>query len=184
MRLFVAIELDESVRTKLARLQKELARACEGIRWIPAKQLHLTVKFLGEVEDRRVAEICRSVEAGVKGVPAFDMTVEGCGCFPPRGAVRIVWAGCQDPSGLLSRCVASACGPLEAAGFPPEDRPFSPHITIGRVKDDRSGGGIRRAVAESSFPGVAQWVESVTVMSSVLSPKGPSYTAVSRAKLA
>lgn len=183
MRLFAAIELSDAVRSALTGLQKSLGRSCEGVRWIPGEQLHLTVKFLGEVGEEKVAEVSGAIERAARSSASFSMTVRGCGCFPERGPVRIVWSGAEDQSGALAGCVKAVCGELEALGFPPEDRPFSPHITIGRVKEDRSRGGLRRSVEAGVLAAVEQRVDSVTLMSSTLSPKGPAYRAVSRAKL-
>jgi 2'-5' RNA ligase len=97
--------------------------------------------------------------------------------------VRVVWAGAEESAGALMRCVEAVGEELNRLGFAPEDRPFSPHITIGRVREDSSGGRIRKAVESAKFGALDQPVESITLMSSVLSPKGPTYAAVSRAAL-
>jgi 2'-5' RNA ligase len=86
--------------------------------------------------------------------------------------------------GLLSRCVETVAVSLEGIGFPRERRTYSPHITLGRVREDRSGGRVRSAVDRAESPAVGQSVDSIVVMSSVLSREGPAYSVVSRAKLA
>jgi len=183
MRLFVAILLDDEVRAALGRVQQQLSPACSGVRWVRQDQLHITAKFLGEVPDRDVAGVSKALERAATQLAPFEMTLKGCGCFPPRGAVRIVWAGIQEPSGSLLRSVEAVEGGLTEIGFPRERRPFSPHITIGRVKHDPSGGSWRPAVSEFEFPALAQPVEKITLMSSVLSPQGPTYAVVSAAPL-
>jgi 2'-5' RNA ligase len=145
--------------------------------------LHLTVKFLGEVPDSDVGAVAEAVARGAGAAEPFTMTISGNGCFPPRGAVRIVWAGTQEPSGVLLQGVEAINGELERAGYPRERRRFSPHITIGRVREDRSGGKIRAAVDAFAFQEIEQPVSSVTLMQSVLTPKGPIYTPVSRTSL-
>lgn len=183
MRLFVAILLNDASRAGLEAVQRRLAPRCPDVRWVPKDQLHLTVQFLGDVPDGDVAAIGQALSSGAKSVAGFEMGIEGCGVFPPRGPVRIVWAGANEPSGTMPRCVAEVHAALRAVGYPPEDRPWSPHITIGRVKEDRSGGRLREMVEVCACGPWLTRVDSVTLMSSVLSPKGPTYTPVSAAKL-
>ena len=183
MRLFVAIELDDPIRLALSSAQAELGRQCDGVRWVPAHQLHLTAKFLGEVRDPDVSAVADAVaRAAAQAVPC-NMTIKGCGCFPRRGPVRIVWAGANEESGALLQCVEAVESELEQIGFAKERRPFSPHMTIGRVREDRSGGQIRAAAEAVTLDAGEQPVRSLTLMSSVLSPQGPTYSAVSRTNL-
>ena len=183
MRLFIAILLSDDIRAALGKVQASLDGACRGVRWIPENQLHLTAKFLGEVPDRNVAEVAEAVARAAADAAPFDMEIAGCGCFPPRGPVRIVWVGVEEASGALLRCVEAVEGRLEEKGFPKERRPFSAHITIGRVREDRSGGRLRSVAEACTFEPMEQPVPSLTLMSSVLSPKGPTYTAVSTTSL-
>jgi 2'-5' RNA ligase len=183
MRLFVAITLDDGVRSALGEVQADLKARCDGVRWIPQHQLHLTVKFLGDAPDRDVAKISEAVAKAASDSRPFSLEIAGCGCFPPRGAVRIVWTGANEHSGALLKCVEALETELESLGFARERKRFSPHLTIGRVREDRSGGRIREAADAHSYSPMNQAVASLTLMSSVLSPKGPTYTPVSKAKL-
>ncbi len=183
MRLFVAIELSDAVRQALKNVQEALRPKCPDVRWVRPEQLHLTVKFLGEVNDRDVAGVCAAISKAAAVSGGFSMRVRDCGCFPERGAVRIVWAGVQEASGFLKTCVDATEGALAEVGFAREVRPFSPHITIGRVREDRSRGAIRFAVQSHQYAEVEQEVASLTLMASELSPKGPTYSVVSRARL-
>jgi len=178
LRLFVAILLDDEVRTALGRVQQTLDRRCDGVRWVRTDQLHVTVKFLGDVDDRDVSAVTEAIAAGAADGAETTMTVSGAGCFPPRGGVRIVWAGASDEGGALARAAEAINGRLEALGFEAERRRWSPHITIGRVKFDKSAGRVRSAVEQASYPSLMQPVDSVSLMSSVLSPKGPTYDTV------
>lgn len=183
MRLFVAIELCKSVRAALAEAQAALRPQCDCVRWVLPELLHLTVKFLGEVPDRDVAKVAEAVARAAADATPFDMEIAGCGCFPPRGPVRIVWAGVREESGALLQCVEGVEDELEPLGFARERRRFSSHITIGRVREDRSAGRVRSEVEAYSLRLMEQPVLAVTLMSSVLSPKGPTYTPVSTTKL-
>lgn len=143
----------------------------------------MTVKFLGEVPDADVGAVREAVERAAREWPTFAMETSGCGCFPPRGGVRIVWAGVNEPTSGLLKGVTGVENEMEMLGFPREQRAFSPHITIGRVKEDASGGRIRKAVESGKLRGVSQSVKQLTLMSSVLGPKGSTYSAVTRAAL-
>ena len=107
------------------------------------------------------------------------MRLTGVGCFPPGGKVRIVWTGVEEDSGELARLAANTERAIVASGFAPEARPYRPHLTIGRVRDDRSRGGLRCVIESVPFDGVDQRVARVVVMASELSPSGPTYTVVS-----
>lgn len=183
MRLFVAIELSDTVRKSLVATQAGLKRKCPDVRWTQPEQLHLTVKFLGEVPESDVVAVSRAVSEAAAVSKAFVMQVRECGCFPERGAVRIVWVGARSERGALAECVAAVEAQVEPLGFPREHRPFAGHITIGRVREDRSTGAIRSAVADLAQPILEQDVSSLALMSSELSPRGSAYTVISRAKL-
>ena len=183
MRLFVAIALDDAAKGTLHKAQGRAGRACSGVRWTPAEQMHLTLKFLGEVRDGDVACVAEALRAAATEASPFEMEIRGYGCFPPKGPVRIVWAGVREESGSLLRLVGGIEDRLEDLGFARERRPFSAHITIGRVRDDRSGGGIRSAVAAVDGPSASQPVSSVSLISSILASEGPTYTPVSTAEL-
>ena len=183
MRLFVAIELTAEMRDALQEVQDALGRATDGVRWVRPEQLHLTVKFLGETPDGEVRRVAEAVARSAARSRPFEIQLSECGCFPPRGPVRIVWVGTHDPSGALQECVEAVEEELAGVGFPKELRPFSAHLTIGRAAEGRSAGGIRTAVEGGKVKPVRQSVCELTLMSSVLSAKGASYSVVSRAKL-
>jgi len=181
MRLFVAIELSDEARTAVARCQSKLARQDNDsrVRWTPSQNVHLTIRFLGEVPEAEVVSVSQAVESSTNAVPPFSMRIDNVGCFPTRGKVRIVWVGIEENSGAMARLAAKTESEIVAAGFPPESRPYRPHVTIGRVKDDRSGGDLRRVIGSCAFDGVEQTVDRVVVMASQLSPGGPTYLVVS-----
>jgi 2'-5' RNA ligase len=179
----VAIEFSDRVRSVLEQVQAALRPKCDGVRWVRPEQLHVTAKFLGEVKDAKVVAVTEAVARAAEQAASFNMEASGCGCFPPRGPVRIVWAGLREETGALTRCVEQVEEELGRIGYPRERRPFSPHVTIGRVRDDRSRGGIRSAAEAFTFDPAEQEVSSITLMSSVLSPTGPTYTGVSKVDL-
>lgn len=129
IRLFVAIELEEGVKERL----QAIAHGLPGARWIESAQLHLTLRFIGEV-DGGVARDIREVLAGVRA-ESFSLQLEGVGCFPPRGNPRIVWVGVAENQELsrLQKKIESVL--VRQVGLVPEQRRYSPHITLARLKN-------------------------------------------------
>lgn len=176
MRLFVAIELADDVRRQVAFCQKSLRRFDECVRWTRVENVHLTLKFLGEVDDGQVGEIVAGLEVAAAESQPFEMTADHAGCFPEGGRVRIVWLGMRDESGRLATCQSAVETCMEAAGFAKEARKFSPHLTIGRVKFDDTAGRLRQAVGELELSAVEQPVESMVLMQSELGRESARYT--------
>ena len=183
MRLFVAIELSDRVRSALAGVQAALGATFSGIRWIPPDRMHLTLKFLGEVTDRDVDDVAQAVRGVAEKSKGFEMQIAGAGCFPKQGAVRIVWAGVQEESGTLIESAKQLDESLHPLGFPQELRPFSPHLTLARLRHDDSGDALRAAAENYAYPSVTQSVSKMILISSVLSKKGPSYAPICSARL-
>jgi 2'-5' RNA ligase len=176
-RTFIAVRIPEGVRRKLMEIERELMGSGADVKWVSAENLHITLKFIGPVEPNRVEAAARAVESAVQGITAFEVHLAGVGAFPKVSRPSVVWVGTgrggEELKSLAER-VESAC---EREGFEREPRPFSPHITIGRVKSpkglDALAVGLERLrMAEAgSFP-----VEEVAVMKSELRPSGPVYS--------
>ncbi len=186
MRLFVALKLSTAVVAAIADVRRQLSRrpAASRVRWTKDDLLHLTLRFVGEVEDARVADVCAATELAAGSVAAFEATLDGAGCFPAEGRVRIVWAGMKAEADSLATLAAVVEAGLLAGGFPPEPRGFRPHVTIGRVREDRSRGELRRAVEAIVPEPIPQPVSRIVVMASELSRAGPTYAVLSSHGLA
>ena len=167
----------------LTRLQRSLSTYDRTVRWVTQDQMHLTLKFLGEVEDHRVSVVTDALASTAAELAALTLASDGAGCFPPGGKVRVVWVGLGGDQAPLLDCQRKVESALESIGFPREHRPFSPHLTLGRVKDDRTGGALRDAVAGLGPPELTQAVVSIVLMSSELRPEGARYTRVGEWKL-
>lgn len=189
MRLFVAIELDETVRNAAARLVARLERRVATlapkarIGWVPPDRMHLTVRFIGWVDDEQAARIRRALEPPLR-VPAFSIRVDTLGTFPPRGAPRVLWVGVHDDSGALSDVERDVTARLQPLGIPPDDRPYTPHLTLARVRETA---GLKSEPLGTRLGttalGVSR-VSAVTLFESRLSPKGPTYVPLQRTPLA
>lgn len=168
-RLFVAIDIPDAVKDQLARMMTGVP----GAKWVRRGQLHLTLKFIGEVDAARF----EAVKAGLAGVQArrFALTLRGTGCFPPRGKPRVLWVGVDAPPALnaLYREVETA---LTALGVAPDDRPFSAHITLARLKEAPPRESTERFLqTHASFATESIPVRAFALYSSILAPQGSTY---------
>ncbi|CAG0971246.1 RNA 2',3'-cyclic phosphodiesterase [Geobacter sp.] len=165
MRLFVAIDLPDDIRQSVA----DTCRGLPGVRWLPPDQLHLTLRFIGEADDAVDAAI-RSGLAIITS-PAFPLSLQGVGCFPSPRRPRVLWVGLNggEPLMQLQREVETA---VVTAGIPPEERPFSPHITLARLKDHREGDVAPFLARNASFQCEPFTVDAFHLYSSILTAKG------------
>ena len=183
MRAFVAVNLPPDERGRLYDALEPLRARALPVRWTPAESLHLTLKFLGRVEDERVAAVQAVLARIARVAEPFDLAVGGLGAFPRLGRPRVWWVGIAPEPRLTALQRALDTG-LEELGFAREDHPFSPHVTIGRAREDRSAGASGVAAVVASFAFRSHFaVETVDLMESQLSPRGARYVRVCAAPL-
>ncbi len=187
-RLFVALEPPEPVRRRLAALQAKLrraaARAADEIRWVPAENVHLTLQFLGAVPEERVKDVEAALRDAASSSRTLALEVKGAGGFPNARRPRVLWAGVTGDVAALGAFVQDLGRRLAPLGFAPEERAFSPHLTLGRARDTRGAPGLAGALADASDSDGAPWrAVEVVLFESHLSPKGPRYEAIARAHL-
>lgn len=185
LRAFVAVETPPDVVGRATQLARQLAAAGADVKWVAAENLHWTVKFLGDVYPRELAEICRALDAAGKTVPPFAMQVVGAGAFPNVARPRTLWLGAGEGGEGLVRLAEAVEAEMTRIGFRHEGRRFEPHLTIGRV---RAGGAEQAALgelvaAQASFHGGSMEVDEVVLFSSELRPQGPVYEALERVEL-
>jgi 2'-5' RNA ligase len=183
-RTFLALDLDEAARRRLARLRGELDDGRSKIGWVSPENLHVTLKFLGDVEDALLADVCRTIQDVAAGIEAFDFDVLGVQAVPDVGNLRMFWAGVLEPTGRLEILAGELESAFAGLGFKREDRAFKPHITLARVKFTRDPRALRAVTgrsAEERF-GVCR-AECVTVYTSELRKEGPVYTPIAKAPL-
>ena len=174
MRLFVAVELTDALRAELGRLIEDLRRPAPGLRWARPEQIHLTLKFLGEVEEARVAAISERLLGAVSAVPGgFTVHARGVGTFGGREP-RVVWAGIEGPEPPLAALSEAVEEASRAEGFAPEERAFKPHLTLARVKQPSRG--LREALREHQGRELGRFpVRACALFQSLLGPEGSSY---------
>jgi 2'-5' RNA ligase len=186
--LFVAAEIGEALAAQVEdlsdELQKRTAKAAPRakVTWIPSQRMHLTIRFIGEVDGTRAAAIRTALEPPIEVAP-FELTLAGAGMFPKSGTPRVVWVGVARGREELLAAEREISARLIRIGVPGEERPYSPHLTLARVREPA---GLRSArllegLTETTI-GTVQ-VDAITLFQSKLSPKGPTYLALLRIPL-
>jgi 2'-5' RNA ligase len=185
IRTFIAVGLDQNVRNRTVALQETLKKTDTEVKWVEPENLHVSLLFLGEVEDREVVEVCRIVSETAQHHASFLMSVEITGCFPNPRRPRVLWVGIGQGAQSLCAIHDALEIPLLDLGYRREERKYSPHITLGRVKSDRSTEKLASTLAQhAGWKGGEFHVREILVMGSKLTPTGPEYTVLSRGKLA
>jgi 2'-5' RNA ligase len=180
MRLFVAVELSDEMKAALGKVQRSLSRFDQAVRWTGKDQMHLTLKFLGEVPDEDVMQVCSATERIAAASAPFETTLAECGCFPPRGPVRVVWAGLAVSGKELADCQRLGEQAYAELGFEPERRAFTPHLTLGRVREGKRADGLREVAAAARPAPAGHYVEEICVFHSKLGRDGAQHTVISR----
>jgi 2'-5' RNA ligase len=184
LRLFIALELSEQIHQNLADLISDLKKGFGSeIKWVDPQQVHLTLKFIGEVPSASVHPIKQVLDEVTQENPSFVIEASGTGVFPNTSRPRVLWVGLSHPSELpqLQIKIEEALIPLK---IPKENRPFSAHLTFGRVNDSTNAETVKSIVkqlmanSQKSFGSVK--IEKVTLFQSTLTPKGPIYTPLAR----
>jgi 2'-5' RNA ligase len=185
IRTFIAIDLAAGVKNRLAALQEELAGSASGVKWMPTENMHLTLLFLGEVEELEVVSICRVVQKRAPKHAAFTLAVAGLGAFPNTRRPKILWAGLSEGNPELRGLHADLEeGLLELGCYRREDREYTPHLTLGRLShEDRAEDWGRILAGHADWQGGSMPVDEVLVMRSEMRKGGPEYSVLGRGRL-
>lgn len=176
MRLFVAVQLSAELRERLASIQDRLRGAQADVSWVRPANLHITIKFLGEVEPKRLECIRSALAEAIEGAAPFAVTVAGVGTFGGR-IPRVVWAGVREGAEHLEALAGAVENELGRVGFPKEKRGFTAHFTLGRVRSPRNVQALLAALRdEPAAPLGTVPVDQFFLMQSELSPRGSIYT--------
>jgi 2'-5' RNA ligase len=185
MRVFCALELPDEVRAAAAEHGARLRRDFPNVKasWPRPESLHITLKFLGEIEAPRVERLSHAAAVAATEFAPVELSIETAGAFPPRGAARVLWLGIRDETGQLARLQHRLEAECAAAGFPSEPRPFKPHLTIARLRASNDAHAISEAHRLTPFGPHTFNVSELLVMRSELGPGGSRYTPLSRLEL-
>jgi 2'-5' RNA ligase len=185
VRTFLAVEMPSGVVRQSRKLIRRLAEIDSGVRWVDDNVMHITLQFLGDVEELEVPEICARTVAAVEDVPAFGMQIQGLGAFPNLDKPRTIWGGVGEGIEDLRKLQQEIEEALNAMRFPREKRQYKPHITLGRVRNSH---GLEEVCAEIAEAGDYNFglasVDEVIIFSSERTSNGPIYTRMGTAELA
>jgi 2'-5' RNA ligase len=184
-RMFIAIELPRNLRARLAQHIETLRHSIPEARasWSREDNLHLTLKFLGDIPVASVERLSASASIAASKVEPFEIVVEGCGAFPARGQPRVVWIGIDDPSGKLSELNRTLEDECAKAGFAREPRAFHPHLTIARLRKPQGSRQLAAVHKEIGFNRVAMSVSELAAIRSELRNEGARHPVISRHEL-
>jgi len=183
MRTFIAIELPAEIKTALAAAQDQLRQARAQVSWTQPDNLHLTLKFLGEIETAQINAVTQACAATARQYNALNLQLDQLGFFPNPRQPRVVWAGLAGDLSVLAELQKHLEDQLAALGLAHDIKPFRPHLTLGRVKIPPTGKQLAEAVAAYRLPTLAFTVAEIVLMQSQLDPSGSIYTPLHHARL-
>lgn len=181
MRTFIAIEIEPSIKEKISELINKLSQTGARVGWVKKESIHLTLKFLGEVDEKKIKEVSERLKEISSRTKPFKIRIEGAGWFP-EGSLnpRVLWIGIKYPEQLrvLWKGIEKE---MKELGFKEEERDFSPHITIGRVKEKERISAVLEILKKfmTTFFGETE-VKSIVLFKSVLKPDGAEYTPIEK----
>ena len=184
-RTFIGIDIGGAIRASAVALQKELAKAGAEVKWVTPESMHVTLLFLGEVDDRELHAVCKAVKAVAAGEPPFPLRVSGVGAFPTARRPKVLWGGVADGAEPLARLHAALeAEMLELGCYRTEERGYTPHLTLGRVTTAEAGFALAAELpSRAAWQGGRTAVEEVLVYSGEMDRDGPVYTVIGRAPL-
>jgi 2'-5' RNA ligase len=183
MRTFIAIELPDQIKNQIGQEQEPLKKTKAFVSWVKPGNIHVTLKFLGEVPEEKTDEVFSATEKAVEGIKRFTMSLKGMGSFPNFRRPRVIWVGAGSGQEELSGMAGKIEEEMEKIGFPKEKRRFSPHFTIGRVKSPKNIEKLMKMIKSSDFQTEEIAVSEVVVMRSQLHPTGAIYTPLKKIPL-
>jgi 2'-5' RNA ligase len=184
MRTFIAVGISSEVREKIAQIQVEFKKGDPDVKWVEPKNLHITLKFLGEVSEDKLSGVIEKSKLAVSGISNFRVHLSGLGSFPNLRSPRVVWVGVTEGKAEMKNLSEGIEENLSHLGFAREKREFSAHLTIGRVRSPRGRGRLVKKIEDWERYDVGEFpVDKILVMESQLSTKGPTYRIIEEVDL-
>lgn len=184
MRTFIAIALPPEIRDYLTGIQKELKQCRADAKWVQPENIHLTLKFLGERDEKKVEKIKEALQETAKDKNCFSIRLFNIGAFPKIDSPRVIWAGIDRGEKEAEEIAYELEEKISRIGIPKEDKPFSSHITIARIKSPANRQNLVQGLKRfSQIEGKEFKVDRITLYKSTLTPKGPTYEVLKEATL-
>jgi len=176
IRSFIAIEILDAIKESLAALIARLRVPGVRATWVKPENMHLTLRFLGELDPERIETLAASLETAYQGRVPFPLHIRGTGAFPNSRKPSVIWAGLEPLEGALAEVQAIAERAARDIGLPPDDKTFRAHLTLSRIRDARTAQPLMaRVMQEQDFDGGEFEVHGVSLFSSQLTRQGPIY---------
>lgn len=174
VRLFVALLFPEEIKNRLGELIADLKTRADNVKWVESKNIHLTLKFIGEVPEKKVQPITDAVAAVMTGKKKFEGRVAKCGGFPNLRRPRVLWVGLDgaDPAALIAKELNHKLIPI---GIKSEKRGLSPHLTLGRIRRPGDFSELAAYMESLNFDAGSVILDRVALVRSTLTPGGPIY---------
>lgn len=185
MRTFIAIELPEEIKAYLAKIQNDLRKIGADVKWVEPENLHLTLKFLGERDDKKIKQISELLKEISKDTTSYKIRISSLGAFPKTEAPRVIWVGISEGDNQTKAIAKRLEEEIAHLGIPKEDRPLSSHITLGRTHSGLHVDKLSNELNNLAGKIISQEfsVTKITLFKSTLTAKGPIYEALKEINL-
>ncbi len=187
IRSFIAIELPDKLKLRLGQLEAQLKSDKQPwVKWVNPNSIHLTLKFLGNIAPDKSSEVTRAMEEAAQEIPPFHLEIKVLGVFPNLKRVQVVWVGISGEVDKLSKLQQRIESNLARLGFAPESRPFTPHLTLARLRNQASSDERQRfgqLIADTKFEVGTIKVDAISLMRSQLTREGAIYSRISLVNL-
>ena len=184
IRCFIALDLSDETRSELDRIIGVLQEADANVKWVKPTSIHLTLKFLGQVEEEKIARISERLKDIARGASPFDILLEGMGAFPKWDYVKVIWVGLGEGSDKVKDLAKKAEEIMSEEGFEKETREFSPHLTLGRVRSAKKKKQLKEMSDSVKVDPASSHISRIVLFKSELSPQGARYTELASVEFA
>lgn len=187
MRVFIAIELPDKIKNSLENLQEQLKKTEADVKWVTPKNIHLTLKFLGEVDDEKLERISKAIEEAAQENQSYKIHIHSLGAFPKIDYLKVLWVGAEEGDAETKKIAKNLEEKIMKIGIPKEGRPFSSHITIGRIRStlnrERLVKELKNLQETFGKENLEFCASKITLFKSTLTPKGPIYEVLKKVSL-
>ena len=185
MRTFIAIEISEEIRNALAQAQSHLKYAGADVKWVEPVNIHLTLKFLGEITEEKCAKVKAALDSVAAATKPFELSIKDIGAFPKIEYPRVIWIGLDKGAKETTEIAAKVDEGLSKLGFEKKSRPFAAHLTIGRVRSAKNRDALKEKVTSHKTQVTSPYlITSMILFQSTLTSRGSIYTMLHEAKFA
>jgi 2'-5' RNA ligase len=176
MRIFIAVDLPEEIKEKIAEIQAELKKSSADVGWMVPSKFHFTLKFIGQMEEKKIEAMTVALKESLKEEEKFSLVFGETGVFPNYERMRVIWIGAGAGEEKLRHLAEKVENAAISAGAQKESRPFSAHLTLGRLRSPKNSGELKKKIQEiKKMDSLSFLVDRVKIFESILKPAGAEY---------